>query len=124
MIWALSHVLMLRLESRSLTLFACGSDVADAYAAVIAGHDTARSPIEHMAIRLLSALEKRRAQPCIKGRFFDRMQAKVDQLARHYSNELVAIDLQAMADMLERSGPGLNDFQLQQFDSIGARTLR
>ena len=56
-------------------------------------------------------MEKPRAQPYIKGRFFDRMQAKLDQVAGHDSNELVAIDVLAMADVLGRSGAGLNDFE-------------
>jgi hypothetical protein len=36
----------------------------------------------------------------VKGRFFDRLDAKLDQLARFDSNELVSIDLQAMATAL------------------------
>ena len=103
MIWALAHVLMLRLEKRPLSLFACGNDVADACIALITGHDTARNPIERMAIRLLGAVNEPRVQPCIKGRFFDRMEAKLVQLAGRDSNELVAIDVPTMADVLERS---------------------
>jgi hypothetical protein len=47
----------------------------------------------------------------VKGRFFDRMQAKLDQLTAHDSNELVPINLQAMADSLERKNAVGDDFQ-------------
>jgi hypothetical protein len=36
----------------------------------------------------------------VKGRFFDRLDAKLNRLARFDSNELVSIDLQAMATAL------------------------
>ena len=36
----------------------------------------------------------------MKGRFFDRLDAKLNQVARFDSNELVSIDLQAMATAL------------------------
>jgi hypothetical protein len=38
----------------------------------------------------------------VKGRFFDRLDAKLNQLARFDSNEPVSIDLQAMATALFR----------------------
>jgi hypothetical protein len=38
----------------------------------------------------------------VKGRFFDRLDGKLNQLARFDSNELVSIDLQAMAPALFR----------------------
>jgi hypothetical protein len=38
----------------------------------------------------------------VKGRFFDRLDAKLNQLARFDSNELVSVDLQAMATALLR----------------------
>jgi hypothetical protein len=36
----------------------------------------------------------------VTGRFFDRLDAKLNQLAKFDSNELVSIDLQAMATAL------------------------
>jgi hypothetical protein len=38
----------------------------------------------------------------VKGRFFDRLDAKLNQLARFDGNEPVSIDLQAMAAALFR----------------------
>ena len=49
---------------------------------------------------MLAAVYEARVQPCVKGRFFDRVQVKLDQLARAESNELVPIDVQTMASAL------------------------
>jgi hypothetical protein len=102
-VWALAHVLMLQLEQRPLTLFLCDGDAAETCAALIAGRNTGRNSVERMAVRLLATAKQPQAQACVKGRFFERMQTKLDKLAAHDSNELVMIDLQAMADVLERS---------------------
>jgi hypothetical protein len=109
-VWALAHVLMLQLEQRPLTLFLCDSDVAKTCAALIAGRNTGRNSVERMAIRLLATAKQPQAQACVKGRFFDRLQAKLDELTAHHSNELVPIDLQAMADALELSNAVGDDF--------------
>ena len=111
LVWALAHVLMLQLEQRPLTLFLCDSDVAETCAALMAGRNTGRNSVERIAVRLLATAKQPQAQACVKGRFFDRMQAKLDQLTAHDSNELVPIDLQAMADALELSNAGGDDFQ-------------
>ena len=58
--------------------------------------------IERMASRLLTAVSHPKAASCVKGRFFDRLDAKLNPLARFDSNELVSIDLQAMATALFR----------------------
>jgi hypothetical protein len=92
-------------------LFLCDGDVAKTCAALIAGRNTGRNSVERMAVRLLATAKQPQAQACIKGRFFDRMQAKLDQLTSHDSNELVAIDLQTMADALEPINADGDDFQ-------------
>ena len=107
LIWALIHVLMLQMEQRPLTLFLCDCDAAMISAALIAGRDTGRSSVERFAFRLLATVKQPQAKVCVKGRFFDRMQAKLNQLTAHDSNELVAINLQTVADALERG----DDFQ-------------
>jgi hypothetical protein len=53
-----------------------------------------------MAVRLLGTVKQPQVQASIKGRFFDRMQAK-----------LVVIDLKAVADALEPSNDVGDDFQ-------------
>jgi hypothetical protein len=111
LIWALAHVLMLQLEQCPLTLFLCESDVAEICAALVAGRNTGRNSVERMAVRLLGTVKHPQAQACIKGRFFDRMQANLNRLTAHDSNELVAIDLKAVADALEPSNDVGDDFQ-------------
>lgn len=111
LVWALAHVLMLQLEQRPLTLFLCDSDLAETCAALIAGRNMRRNSVERAAVRLLATAKQPQVQACVKGRFFDRMQAKLDQLTAHDSNELVPIDFQAMADALERSNAVGDDFQ-------------
>jgi hypothetical protein len=104
-------VLMLQLEQRPLTLFLCDSDVVEACTALIAGRNMRRNSVERTAVRLLATAKQLQVHACVKGRFFDRMQAKLDQLTADDSNELVPIDLQAMADALERSNAVGDDFQ-------------
>ena len=70
--------------------------------ALVADRDSAATSIERMAARLLTAVAHPKAAACVKGRFFDRLDAKLNQLARFDSNELVSIDLQAMATALCR----------------------
>ena len=53
-----------------------------------------------MAARLLAAVSRPNAAECTKGRFFDRANDKLSQLARFATNELVSLDLQAMASAL------------------------
>ena len=103
LIWALTHVLLLQLEQRPLTLFLCGRDLAETCAALIAGRQAGHNVVEQMAVRLLGTVREPQAQACVKGKFFDRMQAKLNQLTTHDSNELVRIDLQAMADAMQAS---------------------
>jgi len=102
LIWALTHVLFLQLEQRPLTLFLCDRGLAEESAALIAGRN-AHDFVEHMAVRLLGTVREPQAQACVKGKFFDRMQAKLNQLTAQVSNELVSIDLQAMADAMAAS---------------------
>jgi hypothetical protein len=100
LIWALTHVLFLQLEQQPLKLFLCGSDLVGTCTRLIGGHNEGHDLVEHMVVRLLGAVSAPLAQPCLKGKFFDRMQAKLNQLTAHDSNELVTIDLRAMADVM------------------------
>ena len=55
-----------------------------------------------MAVRLFGALSQVKAVECVKGRFFDRANEKLNQLARLETNELLSVDLRAMAAALSR----------------------
>ena len=77
--------------------------MAETCAALIGGRNAGHNLVDHMAARLLGAVRAPQAQACVKGKFFDRMQAKLNQLTAHDSNELVRIDLKAMADAVAAS---------------------
>jgi hypothetical protein len=64
--------------------------------------DSAATTIERMASRLLTAVTHPKAAACVKGRFFDRLDANLNQLTRFDSSELLPIDLQATATALFR----------------------
>ena len=68
--------------------------------ALIDDRGAAATAVERMAARLLAAVSRPNAAECTKGRFFDRATDKLSQLARFGTNELVSLDLQAMASAL------------------------
>jgi hypothetical protein len=106
LVWALAHLFMLQLQSRPLTLFLCDAAVVGQCAAQGAAHAAGSSPATRAASRLVGAICEARAQHCVKGRFFDRMQAKLDQLARGDSNELVPVDMEAVTTALAATPGG------------------
>ena len=71
--------------------------------ALIADRDSVATTIERMAARLLTAVSQPKVAACVNGRFFDRLDDKLNQLARFESNELVSLNLQAMATALSRA---------------------
>lgn len=72
--------------------------------ALIDDRDAAATAVERMVARLLAALSRPKAAECTKGRFFDRASDKLSQLARFATNELVSVDLQAVAAALSSHG--------------------
>ena len=104
-VWALAQLFMLQLHSRPLTLFVCHAGMLHHCRDLTAGGDTSNSAVARAACRLLGATCDARVEACVKGRFFDRMQAKLDQLAAvtsrlGTSNELVPINGAAIAAAL------------------------
>ena len=100
--WALAHLFQLQLHCHPVTLYHLDRAALASCTALVANRDCAATTIERMAARLLTAVSHPKAAACVKGRFFDRLDAKLNQLARFDSNELVSIDLQAMATALFR----------------------
>jgi hypothetical protein len=98
--WALLHVFQLQLQSYPLTLYHLDGAALARCAALISDPGSAATAIERMAARLLAAVSQPKAVECAKGRFFDRAGEKLSQLARFDTNELVPIDLRAMAGAL------------------------
>jgi hypothetical protein len=102
--WALAHLFQLQLQSYPVTLFHLDGAALARCTALIADRGAATTAIERMAARLLAAVSQPNAVECTKGRFFDRANDKLRQLARCATNELVPVDMQAMAAALSSLG--------------------
>jgi hypothetical protein len=105
--WALAHLLQLQLQDYPLTLYHLESAALARCAILIADSDAAGSGVERMAARLLAAAFQPSATICTEGRFFDRVNDKLNQLGKFVSNELVPFDVHAVAEALSsttRSG--------------------
>ena len=100
--WALAHLFQLQLQCHPVTLYQLDRAALASCTALVADRDSAATTIERMAARLLTAVSHPKIAACVKGRFFDRFDAKLNQLTRFDSNELVPIDLQAVATALFR----------------------
>src|SRR6266478_8630706 len=98
--WALVHLFQLQLQSYPLTLYHIDGAALARCTALIDDRGSAATSVERMAARLLAAVSRPTAAECTKGRFFDRANDKLSQLARFATNELVSLDLQAMASAL------------------------
>jgi hypothetical protein len=98
--WALAHLFQLQLQNYPITLYHIDRAALARCTALIDDRDAAATAIERMAARLLAALFRPNSAECTKGRFFDRASDKLNQLARLATNELVSVNLQAMAAAL------------------------
>ena len=96
-VWALAQLFMLQLQSRPLTLFLCDAAALRQCTELAGGRAAGTSPVAQSAGRLLGAICQAQVQPCVKGRFSDAMQGKLAQLARDDGNELVPVDMAAIA---------------------------
>jgi hypothetical protein len=56
--------------------------------------------------QLLQAIPYKQLSPCVKGRFYEQMQRKLDQLATSGTNEIVAVDF---GDVMRRLADGERD---------------
>ena len=118
--WALAHLFQLQLHCRQVTLYHLDRAALASCTALIADRDSAPTTIERMAARLLTAVSHPKAAACVKGRFFDRLDAKLNQLARFDSNELMSIDLQAMATISGTKRDGMRSDLRAAIESLGA----
>ena len=117
--WALVHLFQLQLQSYPLTLYHIDGAALVRCSALIDDRGAAVTAVERMAARLLAAVSRPNAAECTKGRFFDRATDKLSQLARFDTNELVSLDLQAMAsgladDVTKTDGAWSTDRGLQR----------
>jgi hypothetical protein len=96
----LVHLFQLQLQSYPLTLYHIDGAALARCTALIDDRGSAATSVERMAARLLAAVSRPNAAECTKGRFFDRANDKLNQLARFATNELVPLDLQTIASAL------------------------
>ena len=99
-VWSLALLFLLQLQGRPLTLFLCDAAALGYCTELAAGRAIGDSPVPYAVGTLLRTIGGVRVQACAKGRFFDRMQARLRQLAHGRGNELVRIDVQAVAEAL------------------------
>src|SRR5271166_1572833 len=102
--WALVHLFQLHLQSYPLTLYHLDGTALARCTDLIDDRDTAATPVERMVARLLASVSRPNVAECAKGRFFNRANGKLSQLAKFATNELVSFDLQAMASALANEG--------------------
>jgi hypothetical protein len=101
--WCLLHALrelyLLQLERIPTELFVIPEDAFALCQALLANREAqAPAPASEAVRILLNGLKQVRATPCVKGRFFDAMQAKLNQVVR--SNELVRVDFERLATVI------------------------
>ena len=110
----------------SVTLYHLDRAALASCTALVADRDSAATTIERMGSRLLMAVSHPKAAACVKGRFFDRLDAKLNQLARFDSNELVSIDFaghrHSTVSGTRRDG-AMSDLRAAT-ESLGARFAR
>jgi hypothetical protein len=99
-VWALAQLFVLQLQSVPVTLFVCDAAVVRQCTDLVGGHTAGSSLAARATDRLLRAICKARVQGCVKGRFFDGMTAKLRQLARGDSNELIPFNMEAVTRAL------------------------
>jgi len=95
--WALLHLFELLLQDYPVSLYITDGAALARCRALIEEPAAATTDIERTAARLLAAVARPTPIECTKGRFFDRLNDRLDQLTRFTSNELVPFDMQDFA---------------------------
>jgi hypothetical protein len=92
LIHALQQLFLLQLENVPTELFVSPPDALLRCQTALGMRTGPADPssIEPLSV-LLRGLKKVSVLPCVKGRFYDAMEAKLDQLARRHVNELVPV---------------------------------
>ena len=104
-IHALRELFLLQLENLRTELFISAKDSFSLAEGLVTQAPTELSPASRALQTLLSGVKQVRVLPCVKGRFFDAMEAKLCQLSSRRSNELVPIAFGAIVNALtDRDG--------------------
>jgi len=92
LVFALCEMFHLHLEAVKHEFFIIPSTAYDRARDMSLPPPASRSPLDQTLHRLVQAIPQRQLSPCVKGRFYDRMQRKLHQLATSVTNEIVALD--------------------------------
>jgi hypothetical protein len=91
-IHALRDQFLLQLDQVRTELFVIPPAGLDVCRRLLESPEPTAPPLHEALRKLLHGIGRLRVQPCVKGRFFDAMARKLDQLRRWSSNEVATID--------------------------------
>jgi len=97
---ALCEVFYLHLEQVKHEFFVIPGDAFELAQQMLEPLPAAASPLRRALHRLWHAIPHKQLTPCAKGRFYDQMQRKLEQLTRSPSNEIVSLDFRDIAQRL------------------------
>jgi hypothetical protein len=92
LVFALCEVFQLHLESVRHEFFIIPHAAYDLARKLAESPLASPSPLHDTLHQLLQAIPHQQLSPCVKGRFYEQMQSKLDQLATSVTNEIVAVD--------------------------------
>jgi len=99
LVLALCEVFQLHLEAVRHEFFIIPQATYDLAGKLADSPPASPSPLHATLHHLLQAIPHRNLSACVKGRFYEQMQGKLDQLATSVTNEIVALDF---SDVMRR----------------------
>ncbi len=100
LVHALCEVFHLHLEHVPHEFFIIPRETFELAQQVTTPQPMASSPLYRVVKQLIHALDHKQFTPCIKGRFYDQMKRKFDQLTTSESNEIVSLDFRDIVQRL------------------------
>ncbi|MBA3603366.1 MAG: hypothetical protein H0W50_06945 [Parachlamydiaceae bacterium] len=97
--YALSYLYCLHLTQVPVTLYITCPQALELCKTLKTIGTVQDNPVKQSVQLLLLHLTNVEFMPCVKGPFFERIQAKLDQMKHRKTNELVTVDFKAMADV-------------------------
>jgi hypothetical protein len=101
LVLALCEVFQLHLESVRHEFFIIPQATYDLAYKLAESPPASPSPLHDTLHQLLQAIPHKQVSPCVKGRFYEQMQRKLDQLASSVTNEIVTVDFGDLIQRLE-----------------------
>jgi hypothetical protein len=101
LVFALCEVFQLHLELVKHEFFIIPQAAYDLACKLTEPPPASPSPLHDSLHQPLQAIPHKHLSPCVKGRFYEQMQGKLDQLATSVTNEMVAADFSDIIRRLE-----------------------